>query len=78
MARIDANNIFNIRCKMCHAFDKKKFGPAFKDMKTDPAILKETITNGRNMMPKFKDKLSEAEIDTMVTFIKSKQPAAAK
>lgn len=70
---IDASKIYNSKCKMCHAFDKKKIGPAFSNTNPDAAILKETITNGRKVMPKFKNKLSDAEIDAMVKFVKSKQ-----
>jgi len=69
----DAEAIYKSKCKMCHKFDKKKMGPAFKDMNKDPTVLKATITNGRKMMPKWSGKLSEEEIDSMVTFIKSKQ-----
>ncbi len=69
----DAEAIYKSKCKMCHEFDKKKVGPAFKDMNKDPAVLKATITNGRKMMPKWKGKLSEEEIDAMVKFIQSKQ-----
>ena len=73
MAAPDAGSIFKKRCAMCHAFDKKKVGPAFKDMNKDAAVLKETITNGRKMMPKWGGKLSAEEIDAMVAFIQSKQ-----
>ena len=69
----DAEAIYKSKCKMCHKIDKKKVGPAFKDMNKDPAVLKATITNGRKLMPKFSRKLSEEEIDSMVTFIQSKQ-----
>jgi len=72
-ADVDAGKIFKKRCKMCHAFDHKKVGPAFKDMNKDEKVLKTTITNGRKMMPKWKGKLSPEEIDAMVAFIKSKQ-----
>jgi len=73
MAEVNAEKIYGSKCKMCHKIDKKKIGPAFKDMNSDPAVLKTAITNGRKMMPKWKGKLSEEEIDAMVTFIKSKQ-----
>jgi len=76
IAGVDADKIFSQKCKMCHKIDKKKIGPAFKDMNTDPAVLKATITNGRKMMPRFSRKLSGEEIDAMVAFIQSKQPAA--
>jgi len=74
-AGVDVDKIYSKKCKMCHKIDKKKVGPAFKDMNADPAILKAVIANGRKMMPKFKKKLSGEEIDAMVAFIKSKQPA---
>jgi len=73
MADVDAQNLYKKKCKMCHSLDKKKTGPAFKDMNTDPAALKETISNGRKLMPKFSKKLNEEEIDAMVAFIKSTQ-----
>jgi len=77
MADVNAEKIFGKKCKMCHKIDRKKVGPAFKNMNSDPAVLKAAITDGRKMMPKFKKKLSEEEIDGMVAFIISKQPAAA-
>ncbi len=70
---IDAGKIYKQKCKMCHKFDRKKMGPAFKDMNRDPAVLKSVITNGRRMMPKFGKKLSAEEIEAMVKFIQSKQ-----
>jgi len=73
IAAPDAGAIFKSKCSMCHKIDKKKVGPAFKDMNKDIAALKATITNGRKMMPKWKGKLSEEEINAMVEFIKSKQ-----
>jgi len=73
MAEVNAEKIFKSKCSMCHKIDQKKVGPAFKDMNSDPAVLKATIIDGRKMMPKWKGKLSEEEIDAMVTFIKSKQ-----
>ncbi len=73
MAEINAQKIYNSKCKMCHKIDKKKIGPAFSQMNTDPAVLKAMITNGRKMMPKFGKKLGEEKIDAMVAFIKSTQ-----
>lgn len=76
-ADVDAEKIFKKKCAMCHKVDKKKMGPALKDMNTDLAVLKETITNGRKSMPKFGKKLSGEEIDAMVAFVASKNPKAA-
>ncbi|MDX8405231.1 MAG: cytochrome c [Mariprofundus sp.] len=76
MAEINVDKIFSKKCKMCHKIDRKKVGPAFNAMNSDPAVLKAAITDGRKMMPKFKRKLSTEEIDGMVAFIQSKQAAA--
>jgi mono/diheme cytochrome c family protein len=65
--------IFKGKCKMCHALDHKKFGPAVKDMSKNPAVLKATITNGRNSMPSFKSKLSTEQIDELVAYFQSVQ-----
>lgn len=70
---VDAAALFKSKCSACHAMDKKKMGPALKDMVTDPKVLRETIVNGRKMMPKFAGKLSDEEIDAMVDFIKAQQ-----
>ncbi len=68
-----AQSIFNSKCHMCHFFEANFIGPAFKNMSHDPQYLKNTITHGRGMMPAWKKKLSEQEIDAMVRFIRSKQ-----
>lgn len=73
MAGPDAGAIFKSQCAMCHDLEKKKMGPALKDMVTDPKVLRELIVNGRNMMPKFAGKLSDEEIDALVDFIKAQQ-----
>lgn len=71
IASDDAAAIFKSKCKMCHAIDKKKMGPAFKDMNADPAVLKTTISNGRKAMPAFDKKLSAEQIDALVAFIQA-------
>jgi len=73
MADVDAAGIFKKKCAMCHAIDKKKTGPALKDMNTDPAVLKAALSEGRKMMPNFSKKLSAEEIDAMVAFVQSNQ-----
>ncbi|MDQ6994075.1 MAG: c-type cytochrome [Mariprofundaceae bacterium] len=72
---IDASKIFSKKCKMCHSLNKKKVGPAFKDMNKDSSILLSTITNGRKgtMMKSYKKKLSSDEIAAMVSFIQVQQ-----
>ncbi len=71
-ADVDGPKLFKKRCAMCHAVDKKKIGPALKDMNHDPGVLKTTIANGRKMMPEFGKKLDDAEIDALVKYIQSK------
>lgn len=73
MAEVDTQKIFDSKCKGCHKVDTKKVGPGFAEMNTDAAVLKEALTNGRKMMPKFTGKLNEEEIDAMVAFIQSHQ-----
>jgi len=75
-ASVDGENIFKKKCSMCHKVDKKKMGPALKDMNTDIAVLKETVTNGRKSMPKFGKKLTAEEIDAVVAYVASKNPNA--
>jgi mono/diheme cytochrome c family protein len=75
-ADINAEALFAKKCKMCHALDKKKTGPAVRDMKTDPEKLKEVIANGRKLMPKFGKKLSSDEISALAEYIVSKIPGA--
>jgi len=72
----DAAKLFKKKCKMCHALDKKKVGPAVNAMHKDAAFLKDTITNGRKMMPKFGKKFSADEIDALVAFIQENQAEA--
>jgi len=74
MASPDGPKLFKKKCAMCHAVDKKKFGPALKNMNRDPEILKTVIADGRKAMPKFGKKLGEAKIDALVKYIQSKQP----
>ena len=71
MAEMSATTIFKKHCALCHDLNKRKIGPAFIQMSTDPEVLKTTITDGRNIMPKFRGRLSAEEIDTMVSYIRS-------
>ena len=68
----DGAKIFSKKCKMCHAINKKKVGPAVATMNTDTDMLIATVTNGRKRMPKFGHKLSADEIQAVVAFIQSK------
>jgi len=68
--------LFKKKCKMCHAVDKKKSGPALTAMSQDTAQLRDAITNGgkkKKMMKAYGSKLSADEIDELVAYIRSKQ-----
>jgi len=69
MADENGAKVFKKKCAMCHTVDKKKVGPAVKDMNADNAVLKDVVTNGRKSMPKFSAKLSAEEIDAVVQYL---------
>jgi len=72
---IDGSALFNKKCKMCHKLDKDKAGPALTSMSQDEAQLRDVITNGgkKKMMKAYGKKYSSDQIDTLVTYIRSKQ-----
>ena len=61
-------------CLGCHRIDKELVGPSFHSIankyKSSPNKIKESIKNGVGRMPAFK-KLSDEELDELVTFILS-------
>ena len=69
----DGAKIFSKKCKMCHAMDKKKVGPAASAMNSDAEALRFAIANGQKRMPKFGHKLSGEEIDALVVFIQAQK-----
>ena len=72
---IDGAALFNKQCKMCHALDKKKVGPAIKAMSQDEAQLRDVITNGGKVktMKAYSNKYSSDQIDALVAYIRSEQ-----
>lgn len=69
----DGAKIFKKKCKMCHAINKKKVGPAVSAMNSDAETLRSAIANGQKRMPKFGHKLSGEEIDALVVFIQAQE-----
>src|SRR6058998_2931693 len=78
----DAKTTFDSKCASCHGKDgrgktiKGKFTHA-RDMTDGPwqndvsdERLFNSISNGRNKMPSFKKKLSEAQIEELVTYVR--------
>jgi cytochrome c6 len=74
-------NIFVSKCSICHGPDgsgKTSMGKSLKiadlhsaDVQKMPdADLKAVITNGKNKMPPFKGKLTDAQIDQVISYIR--------
>lgn len=75
-----AQDTFQDKCSMCHAPDGKGYAAIHTPNFTDPkwqaahkdAELEEAITNGKRdegEMPAFKDQLTKAQIDSLVTCV---------
>ena len=78
----DAAAIYKSKCAMCHAADGSGNTPVGKAMKVrdlrseeiqnmKDEELEKVIESGKNKMPAYKSKLSKAEIDAMVKYIRS-------
>ena len=76
-----AADLFKSKCAMCHGADGsgsamgKKMGAhdftAAEVQKMSDAELTEIITNGKNKMPKYADKLKPEEIKGLVAYIRT-------
>lgn len=79
---VDAKTIFVSKCASCHGKDgraktfrgKLSHARNLADSEWQNNVSDErlfnSISNGRNKMPSFKKKLSEAEIDSLVTYVR--------
>lgn len=79
-ARADAETNYKAKCAGCHGPDGTGNTAAGKAMKVrdfhDPDVQKETdaeltdiITNGKNKMPKYGDKLKDTEIKELAAYV---------
>jgi len=66
--------LFEAQCIICHGSDGKASYSGAKDLtlskKTEGEII-ETITNGKNTMPKMKDIYNEQELKALAQYVKS-------
>jgi mono/diheme cytochrome c family protein len=81
-ALADAEANYKAKCAGCHGADGAGSTPAGKAMKArdfhSPEVQKETdmeltdiIANGKNKMPKYADKLKEAEIKELTAYVRA-------
>ena len=74
-------DLFKQKCSMCHGVDGKGYSalktPDFTDPKVQASLMdkeiKETIKNGKKgtAMPAFADRLSDEQIHSLVTYLRS-------
>lgn len=84
--------LFEGKCAQCHGKDAKGVAKMAKLFKLDPSKLDltqgeavtltsdditNTVTNGKNKMPKFKGKLTDDQIASVAKYLKSIQGSAA-
>jgi len=71
----DGKAIFTSNCASCHtlkaAGTNGMIGPNLDEAKPDDALVKERVTNGMGVMPSFKGKLTDPQIDAVAKFVSS-------
>jgi cbb3-type cytochrome c oxidase subunit III len=77
----DGGDLFKQNCSMCHGVDGKGYSALKTPNFTDPTVqasltdkeIVETIKKGKKgtAMPAFADKLSDEQINSLVTYIRS-------
>ena len=83
-AQGDAAALYKIKCAMCHGAAGLASTPMAKNLKVlsfkAPEMVKASdaqfiasTTNGKNKMPAYKGKLTDAQIKDVVTFIRTLQ-----
>lgn len=81
-AQDDSAKLYKSKCAICHAADGSGDSPTGKAMKVpdlrSEAVQKQTdaqltdvLTNGKNKMPGYKDKLTAAEIKGLVAHMRA-------
>lgn len=84
LAQNSGAEIYKSKCQMCHAADGSGNTPAGEKMKArpfnSPDVLKESdpdliavIKKGKNKMPAFEGKLTDAQIATLIAHIHTLQ-----
>lgn len=69
-AAVNALQLFYANCAVCHAPRIEKLGPALADMPGNFNELNRAIYGGHNLMPAFRNRLSDEEIRALVEYIR--------
>src|SRR5271156_3286930 len=81
-AQASGADTYKAKCQMCHGADGLGATPAGKSMKAipfnDPQLLAKSdadliaaTTNGKNKMPAYKGKLSDADIKATIAYVRT-------
>jgi cbb3-type cytochrome c oxidase subunit III len=69
----EGKSIFTSNCAPCHtladAGTSGTIGPNLDQAKPDEALVKQRVTNGMGVMPSFKGKLTDAQIDAVAKYV---------
>jgi cbb3-type cytochrome c oxidase subunit III len=69
----EGKSIFTSNCASCHtladAGTSGTIGPNLDQAKPDEALVKQRVTNGMGVMPSFKGKLTDAQIDAVAKYV---------
>jgi len=82
LAQSDGEATYKAQCQMCHGATGQGDTPAGKALQakslTDPEVVKETdaaiiehIKSGSTKMPAFKEKLTDAQLEELVAYIRT-------
>jgi len=77
----NGKNIYSSKCAICHGPDGRGDSPVGKSLKVadlhsadvqklSDADLKTVISNGKNKMPAFKGKLTDAQINDVISYVR--------
>lgn len=71
-------DIFRHTCSHCHGFHMMNPGPGVFDLRTfphdDKARFVHSVTNGKNAMPSWKEKLQPDDIEALWAYVSSAPP----
>ena len=71
----DGKAIFSAQCSSCHTLKAAgatgTIGPNLDTLKPSLAIIQHQVANGGSVMPAFKGKLTQAQIDAVAKFVSS-------